>query len=149
MKRHGETRNLNMKKTHVFDACALIAYISNEKGADVVDNLLEKAVNDEITILMHKVNFLEVYYYILKKYNEKAAFELLENTEISPIKLNTEISNDILITAGRLKSLYKISLADSIGLAETIINNGYFVTADHHEIDIVEEKENLNIIWIR
>ena len=138
-----------MKNIHVFDACALIAYINNEEGADVVECLLEKAVNDEITILMHKVNFLEVYYYIFKKYNEKAAFKLLENIEISPIKLNTEISNNILITAGRLKSLYMMSLADSIGLAEAIINNGYFVTADHHEINIVEEKENLNIIWIR
>jgi hypothetical protein len=42
-----------------------------------------------------------------------------------------------------------MSLADSIGLAESINNNGYFVTADHHELDIVEEKEHLNIVWIR
>ena len=77
------------------------------------------------------------------------ACALLKNMETSPIKINAEISDNVLITAGRLKSLYKISLADSIGLAEAIINNGYFVTADHHEIDIVEEKENLSIIWIR
>jgi len=42
-----------------------------------------------------------------------------------------------------------MSLADSIGLAETILNDGYFVTADHHELDIVEKKEKLNMIWIR
>jgi hypothetical protein len=42
-----------------------------------------------------------------------------------------------------------MSLADSVGLAETIINNAYFVTADHHEIDIVEKNEKINIIWIR
>jgi len=138
-----------MKNTHVFDACALIAYVNNESGADAVENLLEKAVNDEITILMHKLNLLEVYYYILKKYDEKAALKLLDDIKISPIKINSEISDNVLITAGRLKSLYKMSLADSIGLAETIINNAYFVTADHHEIDIVEEKESLSIIWIR
>ena len=138
-----------MKNIHVFDACALIAYVNNEKGADVVEDLLQKAVNDEITILMHKVNFLEVYYYILKKYDEKAAFKLLEDIKVSPIKFNAEITDNILIKAGKLKSQYKMSLADSIGLAEAIINNGFFVTADHHEIDIVEKKENLNIIWIR
>jgi predicted nucleic acid-binding protein len=138
-----------MKNIYVFDACALIAYINNEKGADVVDSLLEKTVNGEITILMHKLNFLEVYYYIQKKYNESVALKFYEDIKISPIKLNTEITDDILIRAGKLKSMYKISLADSIGLAEAIINNGYFVTADHHEIDIVEEKEKLNIIWIR
>jgi len=45
--------------------------------------------------------------------------------------------------------MYKMSLADSIGLAETLINEGYFVTADHHELDIVEKKEHLKIVWIR
>ena len=60
-----------------------------------------------------------------------------------------EITDEILIKAGRLKSLYKMSLADSIGLSESIINDGHFVTADHHELDIVEKNENLNLIWIR
>ena len=99
-------------------------------------------MNNEITILMHKLNLLELYYYILKKYDEKAALKFLEDIKISPIKINSEISDNVFITAGRLKSLYKISLADSIGLAVVIINNGCFVTADHHEIDIVEQKEN-------
>jgi predicted nucleic acid-binding protein len=117
-----------MKNIHVFDACALIAYINNEKGADIVDGLLEKAANGEITILMHKLNFLEVYYYIQKKFNESAALKFYEDIKISPIKLNTEITDNILIRAGRLKSMYKISLADSIGLAEAIINNGSLVS---------------------
>jgi len=138
-----------MNDLHVFDACSLISVLTNEKGADVVKNLLQKAVNGEIKILMHKVNFLEVYYYIYKRYNESIAQNLLKDISISPIKLDNEITDDILIKAGRLKSLYKISLADSIGLAEAIINGGYFITADHHELDIVEKEEHLKIIWIR
>jgi predicted nucleic acid-binding protein len=138
-----------MNNTFVFDACSLIALLSNEDGAGVVKDLLQKAANDEIKILMHKVNFLEVYYYIYRRYNEQTALKLLKDIKIAPIKINTEITDDILIRAGRLKSLYRMSLADSIGLAETIINNGYFVTADHHELEIVQEKESINIIWIR
>ncbi|MDR0556680.1 MAG: hypothetical protein LBG43_02250, partial [Treponema sp.] len=114
-----------------------------------VKGLLEKAINGEIKILMHKINFLEVYYYIYKRYDEQTALRLLEEIKIVPIEINTEITDSILIKAGRLKSLYKMSLADSIGLAEAVINSGYFVTADHHELEIVEAKENLNIIWIR
>jgi len=133
----------------VFDACSLIALLSNEDGADVVKDLLQKATNGEIKILMHKINFLEVYYYIYKKYSEKTALQLLKDIKITPIKINTEITDDILIKAGRLKSLYKMSLADSIGLAETIINDGYFVTADYHELEIVQEKEKISIVWIR
>ena len=138
-----------MSDLYVFDACSLIAVLSNEEGADVVKNLLQRAVDDEIKILMNKVNFLEVYYYVFKRYNESVAQDLLNYIRISPIKLNNEITDAILIKAGRLKSLYKMSLADSIGLAETIINGGYFVTADHHELDIVEKTEHLNMIWIR
>jgi predicted nucleic acid-binding protein len=138
-----------MSDLYVFDACSLISVLSNEKGADVVKNLLQRAVADEIKILMNKVNFLEVYYYVYKRYNESVAQKLLNDIRISPIKLNNEITDDILIKAGRLKSLYKMSLADSIGLAEAIINGGYFVTADHHELDIVEKSEHLNMIWIR
>jgi len=138
-----------MNNIFVFDACSLIALLTNENGADVVKDLLQKATNGEIKIIMHKVNFLEVYYYIYRKYNEQTALKLLKDIKLAPIKINTEITDDIFIKAGRLKSLYKMSLADSIGLAETIINNGYFVTADHHELEAVQEKENISMIWIR
>jgi hypothetical protein len=30
-----------------------------------------------------------------------------------------------------------------------MINGGYFVTADHHEMDIVQEKEYSKIVFIR
>ena len=138
-----------MNNLFVFDSCSLIALLSNEDGADVVKDLLQKAINGEIKIILHKVNLLEIYYYIYKRYNEEAALKLLKDIKIAPIKIETEITDDIIIKAGRLKSLYKMSLADSIGLAETIINNGCFVTADHHELEIIEEKEKINIIWIR
>jgi len=138
-----------MNDLFVLDACSLIALLSNEDGADVVKDLLQKATNGKIKILMHKVNLLEVYYYIYRRYNEQAALKLLKDIKITPIKIDTEITDDIFTKAGRLKSLYKMSLADSIGLAETIINDGSFVTADHHELEIIQKKENISMIWIR
>jgi len=138
-----------MNNVYILDACSLIALLTNEEGIDIVKELLQKAIKNEIKVLMHKVNFLEVFYYIYKNYNEQEALKLLDDIKVSPIKLNTEITDDILIKAGRLKSLYKMSLADSIGLSESVINNGYFVTADHHELDIIQEKNEANILWIR
>jgi hypothetical protein len=40
-------------------------------------------------------------------------------------------------------------LADSIAIAETIINNGSLVTADHHEIEPMEKDEKINVTWFR
>ena len=42
-----------------------------------------------------------------------------------------------------------LSLADSLALAETKINNASLLTADHHEFDIVEQKENISFCWLR
>jgi len=58
-----------MNNVFVFDACSLIALLSNEDGADVIKDLLQKAATGEIKILIHKINLLEVYYYIYKRYN--------------------------------------------------------------------------------
>ena len=44
---------------------------------------------------------------------------------------------------------YNISLADSIALAQTVISDGVLITSDHHELDIIEKKENINFVWIR
>ena len=63
--------------------------------------------------------------------------------------LNTEITKEIIMTAGKLKTRYKMSLADSIGLAQTVILQGSFVTADHHELDVVAKNEDINFTWIR
>ena len=98
---------------------------------------------------MHKVNLLEVYYHIYRIYDEISALNFLNEIKDSPIQLNTEVTDDIIINAGKLKKKYKLSLADSIGLAETIINNGSFVTADHHELDVIEKNENINFTWIK
>jgi predicted nucleic acid-binding protein len=138
-----------LSEIYIFDACALIAVLTDEPGSDVVKELLQKAIDDKIKILMHKINFLEVYYDVFRKYGEKKALQLIEDMRLSPIEFNNEITDDILIKAGKLKGLYSISLADSIGLAETVIADGYFVTADHHELENIEQKENINMIWIR
>jgi hypothetical protein len=48
-----------------------------------------------------------------------------------------------------LKAKYKISLADSIALAETIRKGGSLVTSDHHEFEPLEKPENIKITWYR
>ena len=48
-----------------------------------------------------------------------------------------------------MKKQYRLSLADAIGLAAAIISNASFVTADHHELDVIEKNENISFTWIR
>jgi hypothetical protein len=47
--------------TFILDACALIAFLNDEEGADIVENLLDRSVSGEDTISMSIVNLLEIY----------------------------------------------------------------------------------------
>jgi len=138
-----------MNKIYVFDACALIALLSKETGYENVEKIINEAKDKKVKIIMHKINLYEVYYHICKFYDEAVAINFLAEIKQSPMQINTEITDELIIKAGNLKRRYKMSLADSIGLGETIIRNGTFVTADHHELDIVDKKENISFTWIR
>ena len=134
----------------VLDACALIAYFTKENGSEKVKEILKQAIDDKNTkVFMNKVNLLEVYYNIIKTYNEQEADKMLETVREMPIEVIQELDDTILKRAGLLKSKYKISLADSIALAESIIRSGTLVTSDHHEFEPIEQYENIKIKWYR
>ena len=138
-----------MNNIYVLDACALIALLSKETGYKNVEKIINEAKNKQSIIKMHKVNLYEVYYHLCKLYGESSAENFLAEIKKTPIQIETEISDEMMIKGGNLKSRYKISLADSIGLSEALLCNGSFVTADHHELGIVEKNEIINFTWIR
>ena len=138
-----------MKKEYVLDACAMIAYIADEDGAGIVQKILSAAGRGRCRVFMHAINLLEVYYGVVGKYGESAAGEMLESIKLEPITVCHETSEDMIIDAGRFKSRYKISIADSIGLAQAVKLKASFVTSDHHELDAVDVAENIDFTWIR
>jgi predicted nucleic acid-binding protein len=120
-----------------------------EKGAENIRDLFQKTVDHQALLMMNKFNLLEVYYRIYKAYGKTEADDLLKTMEQMPITIKDILTNETLKEAGRLKSKYKLSLADSIAIAESIINKGSLVTADHHEIEPIETAEKINITWFR
>jgi len=133
----------------ILDACALLAVLAMEKGAENIRDLFQKTVDRQVILMMNKFNFLEVYYKIYRAYGKTEADNLLKTMEQMPIIIKDTLTNEILKEAGRLKSKYKLSLADSIAIAESIINKGSLVTADHHEIEPIEVAEKINVTWFR
>ena len=55
----------------------------------------------------------------------------------------------LFAVAGQLKAQYRISLADSIALAQAIKAQGALLTCNHHEFDILDGKEPVQFCWIR
>jgi predicted nucleic acid-binding protein len=50
--------------------------------------------------------------------------------------------------AACLKSNYKLSLADAIGVATAKELSGQFVTSDHSELEAVEQYEQTPFLWL-
>ena len=137
-----------MSNVFVLDACALIALLKNENGADKVAATYKKAENGEAQIVMNRVNLLEVFYGYYRDDGEEYAEKIMAGVEKSIISVS-EFDEGLFNEAGRLKASYRISLADSIALAQAMALGGELLTADHHEFDAVEKREPARFMWIR
>jgi predicted nucleic acid-binding protein len=90
-----------------------------------------------------------VYYKVYRIRGEKEAKRMFAEFKKRPISINHEISDELFEEAGRLKATYKISIADSIALAQASVLDAEFLTSDHHEFDAVEKSERIQFHWIR
>jgi predicted nucleic acid-binding protein len=92
---------------------------------------------------------LEVYYDVYRSADRETADNVVSELTKHPVTIVSEISDAVFAEAGRLKATYKISLADSIALAEASVSGGSLATADHHEFESVEKREDIQFYWIR
>ena len=138
-----------MSAIYVLDACALLAFLNDEPGAAVIDSLLQQAQRKECTLWMHKLNVLEIYYGVFREVSQTKAEETLSTIRALPITMIDSVSDEVLKAAGRLKAIYKISIADAIALAEAKTRNVPLLTSDHHEFDPLETQKELTFKWIR
>ena len=138
-----------MSKVYVLDACALIAALSDEAGADNVVDVYKEVVSGEAELVMHVVNLLEVYYDDYRHHGKNSADKMIAEVKALSIKIITDTDDALFAEAGRLKATYKMSLADSFALAQAKVTGGILLTSDHHEFDAIEEKESIQFMWIR
>jgi predicted nucleic acid-binding protein len=75
-----------MKDVFLMDACALIAFLSDERGTDKVEDVFNEAKNGKFRIYMNKINLLEVFYGIYREDGKEKAEEVLEKISHLPIK---------------------------------------------------------------
>jgi len=138
-----------MNKIYVLDACAMLAFLQDEFGADKVVAVLMNARDGKCKVHMNVVNLVEVYYDIYRAVGATKANEEIAMIKKLPLVIQTEITDRIFEEAGRLKASYKISFADSFALAQAIVIDGELLTSDHHEFDVIEGKEPVRFQWIR
>jgi len=103
----------------------------------------------ECRIAINKFNLLEVHYGYLREKGAAFADNILKVVENSDIHIFDILTNELFNCASSFKASYKVSLADSIALAQATVENAILITADHHEMDEIERDGKLNFLWVR
>jgi predicted nucleic acid-binding protein len=134
---------------YVLDACAVIAFLNKEAGAETVANLVKKAEAKEISLYMTSIQALEVYYDRIRVKGRDYADTFLQALYASSIKIIDHVSRSNIRFAGHLKTRYSISLADAIVCAAAYSLSAVLVTGDHHELDTIEKGEDITFFWFR
>ena len=135
---------------YILDACALLAFLKNEEGADTVSGLFDRAERGEITLGMNAANLIEVYYDRIRMVGSGQADTVISDIyDLFPIAIIETIDSAIVREAARLKAAGKMSFADTILVATAICTGAAVVTCDHVELEQVERQEHIPFLWIR
>jgi predicted nucleic acid-binding protein len=132
--------------THGLDACAVIAYLRQEPGADVLKALIELPTT---FLAMHVCNLGEVYYDFFREDGITAAQTAWTNTLALPLELRREADDAFIQRVGIIKVEEHASFADAFALALTERLNIPLVTTDHHEFHAIERKGHFRFLWLR
>jgi PIN domain nuclease of toxin-antitoxin system len=131
---------------YLLDACALIALLNDEPGADRVESLLRA----DPPVSMSAVNLLEVAYDAVRRQGRaEAASEVIGLVQQAGIAIHWSLAENEVIAAARWKARGRLSLADAIALGIAECRSLRLVSADHHELDPFEAAGLVRVEWIR
>lgn len=137
-----------MIRVAVFDACAMIAYLKGEPGADIVANLLK---DNTLMRFAHGLNVSEVYYNVLKTSDQSTAQAAIGMLVTDGITIRNDFDDRLWKGAATWQAglLPKPSLADCLCLEFALRVNGQVVTCDHLHFDRVANDSICPVHFIR
>lgn len=131
----------------VMDACALIALLREERGADEVREIL---AGEDGICMVHAINLCEVYYDFYRSYNERAAERAIEDLADVGLICREDLDGNFWRSVGRLKAgPLRLSLADCHAIALAQRENLDLVTTDHAEFDPVATNGICRVRFVR
>ncbi len=116
--------------TKVLDSWALIALFNEEAEAEDVEKLLHAATAGRHTLLMHVINWGEIYYATMRRGGESAAKSIAADIAQMPINIVESASFDLVRQAAILKATKKLSYADCFAAALAKVRRCELVTGD-------------------
>ena len=131
--------------TKVLDSWALIALFNEESAAEDVEKLLHAATAGRHTLLMHVINWGEIYYTTMRRGGESAAKSVAADIGQMPINIVESTNFELVRRAAAFKATKKLSYANCFAAALAKLRRAEFVTGDP-EFKTMEGE--LKISWL-
>ena len=135
------------RKPHaiVLDSWAIMAYLEDEPGGDIVSDAIADAHEEDIPLLMSVLNVGEVWYVIARETataDAETAVAQLRQLGIEFIAADWHLAKE----AARYKAKHKMSYADCFAAALTKQKDAVLLTGDpqFHQIE-----REIRITWLR
>ena len=131
-------------KKFILDSFAVLAWIQDEPGAQIVEGLLYKAQDEGQQALLNIINLGEVYYCCARVQDLSFARDIVEKIRLLPVTIYP-CPNDLVLEAAAIKAQYPISYADAFIVATAIRENARIVTGDP---DFKKVEHLIEIVWL-
>lgn len=116
--------------TKVLDSWAIIALFNEEPAADDVEKLLHAATSGRHNLLMHVINWGEIYYTTMRRGGESAAKSIAADLHQMPIGIVESTNFELVRQAAVFKASKKLSYADCFAAALAKLRRCELVTGD-------------------
>lgn len=127
-------------KSYVLDTSALLAFWSDEPGADDVERILRTAPAKAVVHISF-MTVMEARYLLLRRAGQQAVFEFEAMVRNLPV-LRIDVTDEILNHAAGIKASTRLSVADSWIIATAIATNSVLIHKDP-EFEQAQERVTL------
>lgn len=131
--------------TKVLDSFALMAFLQDEPGAQIVEDLILQAQDGKVDLVVCVVNLGEVWYSISRTKSIEIAEHTIQQIQGLPIEI---VDADWSLTrqAAAYKMRGNISYADCYTAALAKLRKGDVVTGDK-EFEVLEN--DVKVVWLK
>ena len=134
-----------MPASPVLDSFALLSFLRDEPGAEMVAALLERAEERRQPLQMTEVNYAEVQYIIRRKDGEAAWRIVADELVTLPIEFRPA-DRPLADQAADFKTRFKLSLADAFAAALAKSRKAELVTGD---LEFKQVEDEIRIAWLK
>jgi ribonuclease VapC len=134
-----------MPKAQALDSFALIVFLRDEPGAEIVAQILEKAGQHDRPIHMSEVNYAEVQHLVRRKDGNAAWQTIASELIAAPIEFHPA-DRRLADTAAEFKARFRISLAAAFAAALAKEKKAELFTGDP---DFKAVEGEIKIVWLK